>query len=103
MKSPKQAKKPPPGPPEVAPPPGVVEDEVGRRDDGPPELVHPGTLIEQPAHVPGREVRELDDEALIADRAAQRTSDRRDAADGMDPSDTIAVDPDAVGGKPSSS
>jgi hypothetical protein len=38
-----------------------------------------------------------DDEALIADRAAQRSSDRVDGRDGVDSSDMIGNDPDAAG------
>lgn len=103
-----------------------LEDRVCRRDGEAPEMVPPGTVIEElgdqdtargerepepqdgrtrmardrgPDHIPGREVRELDDEALVADRANARSSDRRDARDGVDNSDIVAVDPDAAGGK----
>lgn len=41
---------------------------------------------------------ELDDEAIEADRANARRSDRMDARDGVDASDTMTVDPDAVPG-----
>ena len=90
-----------------------LEDRVGRKDGEEPELVPPGTVTEDlddavtsrgerdrgPDHVTGREVRELDDEALVADRANARTSDRRDARDGVDGSDFLVIDPDSAGGK----
>lgn len=64
-----------------------LEDEVG--GDREPMMVPPGTVVE----------RELDPEALAVDRANARTSDRTDARDGVDASDEIARDPDAIGGK----
>lgn len=103
-----------------------LEDRVGRKEGEQPDMVPPGTVTEDlddavtsrgerdddteggrarvtrdrgPDHVAGREVRELDDEALIADRATARTSDRRDARDGVDGSDFLTVDPDSAGGK----
>jgi hypothetical protein len=105
-----------------------LEDRVGRKEGEEPELVPPGTVTEDlddavtsrgergdddtgeggrarvtrdrgPDHVAGREVRELDDEALVADRANARTSDRRDARDGVDGSDFLVIDPDSAGGK----
>lgn len=42
----------------------------------------------------------FDPEALEADRAAARTSDQLDGRDGVDASDALTGDPDAVGGKP---
>jgi hypothetical protein len=39
------------------------------------------------------------DDALDAERENARTSDRTDARDGVDNSDTLSRDPDAAGGK----
>jgi len=46
-------------------------------------------------HPDGSEVR-----VVAAARAHELISDRRDARDGVDPSDTLPADPDAVGGTP---
>lgn len=99
-----------------------LEDRVGRRPDEKPEMVPPGQepetvsrpdeddddTREQPdesddrdegTSLPGSKVSELDQEAIEADRATARRSDRRDARDGVDPSDSLPFDPDALGGK----
>jgi len=80
-----------------------LEDQVGRTGEE-PEMVPPG---QQPVKRGGQGLGDIehdrgsgtDDEAMIADRAAQRSSDRLDGRDGVDNSDTIGNDPDA-GGKP---
>ncbi|MCE9575865.1 MAG: hypothetical protein K8W52_22130 [Deltaproteobacteria bacterium] len=43
---------------------------------------------------------DADVRAIAAARAHELISDRRDARDGVDPSDTLPADPDAVGGTP---
>jgi hypothetical protein len=114
-KSPKTPSKPTKGTPSETPnvDKGVgdreLEDRVGRRPDEKPDMVPPGQG-EEPEIV-GRPDEDEDDtrdvydrdtidpEALEADRATARRSDRRDARDGVDPSDTLPMDPDAVGGK----
>lgn len=64
-----------------------IEDDL-RRDER-PDLVPPGSVVD----------RGSDPDALAADRATARTSDRADARDGVDSSDAIGRDPDGVGGK----
>ena len=104
-----------------------LEDRVGRRPDETPEMVPPGTTVGRPAE-DGDDSRELpddpdadhgtddrdsvkspstapvthselDDEAIEADRATARRSDRMDGRDGVDASDSMMVDPDSVGGR----
>ncbi|HUQ02220.1 MAG TPA: hypothetical protein VM261_06960 [Kofleriaceae bacterium] len=97
-----------------------LEDRVGRRPDEKPEMVPPGTTVGRPeedgndtrqmpqeperdhgrdeVQLPRTSHSELDDQALEADRANARKSDRMDARDGVDASDTLPVDPDAVPG-----
>ncbi len=80
-----------------------------------PEKPETETATAQPTSGPGGEpeldpdrgaprpvvdgARDLDPEALAVDRANARTSDRTDARDGVDGSDSIGRDPDGVGGK----
>ena len=73
-----------------------LEDRVGRRPDEKPEMVPPGTTVDRPASPESSS--ELDDEAIEADRANARKSDRTDARDGVDPSDTLPQDPDGLPG-----
>lgn len=84
-----------------------LEDRVGRRPDQEPDLVPAGTPVKRDlglGKAGGSSGSELEDgepldEALIADRENARTSDIQDARDGVDNSDTVAIDPDAAGGK----
>jgi hypothetical protein len=88
-----------------------LEDQVGRSPDAEPELVPPGTPVRRSDDADtSRGERTTDgddpddddkdiDEGLVADRANARTSDRRDARDGVDNSDSLTADPDAAGGK----
>lgn len=76
-----------------------LDDQVGRDRDAEPEMVPPGT---QPARRGGGDIEHdrgsgTDDEAMVADRANARTSDRVDGRDGVDNSDMIGNDPDAAG------
>ncbi len=79
-----------------------LEDQVGRTSDE-PDMVPPGQQPVrrggQPGDIEHDRGRGTDDEAMQADRATQRSSDRMDGRDGVDSSDTIGNDPDA-GGKP---
>jgi hypothetical protein len=97
-----------------------LEDRVGRRPDEKPEMVPPGTTVGRPdedgddtrelpdepeidhgrdeVQLPRTSHSELDDEAIEADRATARNSDRMDGRDGVDASDTMPVDPDATPG-----
>jgi hypothetical protein len=86
-----------------------LEDRVGRRPDEKPDMVPPGQPVGRPEEDDDdkRELpddpdadhgTDLHDEALEADRATARRSDRIDARDGVDPSDTMPFDPDSAVG-----
>ncbi|KAB2901341.1 MAG: hypothetical protein F9K40_08595 [Kofleriaceae bacterium] len=99
-----------------------LEDRVGRRPDEKPDMVPPGTTVGRPdedgddtRELPddpdadhgrdevqlggvGARVSELDEEAIEADRATARRSDHVDGRDGVDPSDSVPLDPDSLGG-----
>lgn len=95
-----------------------LEDRVGRRPDEKPDMVPPGTTVGRPDEdsddtriepedpetdrgpspaIVSRS--ELDDEAIEADRATARRSDRMDGRDGVDASDFLPLDPDSLGGR----
>lgn len=100
---PKSPKKPsqPGGSPNIDVDKGVgddrLEDRVGRRPDEKPDMVPPGQDRDEIAN-PGSTQPEVDEEAIEADRATQRQSDRTDARDGVDASDTLPLDPDSLSG-----
>lgn len=96
-----------------------LEDRVGRRPDEKPDMVPPGQTVGRPSEdeddtrelpedpdadhgdeisVPGTKQSELDEQAIEADRATARRSDRTDARDGVDASDTLPLDPDSLSG-----
>ena len=77
--------------PEIDPDRGAprpeIEDDLSRGSR--PDMIPPGSVVDRDGH----------SEALAADRATARSSDRTDARDGVDGSDSIGRDPDGVGGK----
>jgi hypothetical protein len=108
MQNPPKPKKPKqPGNTDVSTSERELEDRVGRRENQGPDLVPPGTVsrdegLGKASETGGSELQDdeaLAAEALAADRANARVSDRNDARDGVDNSDTVAIDPDAAGGK----
>jgi len=75
-----------------------LEDRVGRRPDEKPDMVPPGTTVGRPDE-DSDDTRELPDpDAIEADRATARRSDRTDGRDGVDASDTLPQDPDSFSG-----